>query len=156
MQDWPPELGADENIVKIAVALMDSKLPEASSKGIPKQHTSMAVEATKEFLKEVDFLSDEQKQNIVKCVEEHHGVDNFYSVESEIVCNTDCYKFLHPKGVFDYCSILGRRHNNLNKELTQLEYKMDEKYGALSLDIVKEELEPYYRSFKELISKTKE
>lgn len=150
------ELGADENIVKIAIALMDSKLPEASSKGIPKQHTSMAVEATKEFLKEVDFLSDEQKQNIVKCVEEHHGVDNFYSVESEIVCNADCYKFLHPKGVFDYCSILGRRHNNLNKELTQLEYKMDEKYGALSLDIVKEELEPYYRSFKELISKTKE
>lgn len=68
------ELGADENIVKITVALMDSKLPEASSKGIPKQ----------------------------------------------------------------------------------LEYKMDEKYGALSLDIAKEELEPYYRSFKELISKTKE
>lgn len=118
--------------------------------------TIQGIKATKELLKEIDILSDEQKENLIKCVEEHHGVDKFYSIESEIVCNADCYKFIHPKGVFDYCSILGRRFNNLSKELEQLEYKMDEKYNAMSLDIVKNELEPYYNSFKKLIAKTKE
>lgn len=33
---------------------------------------------------------------------------------------------------------------------------MDEKYNALSLSIAKQELEPYYKDFKNLISKTKE
>lgn len=148
------ELKADENVVKIAIAMADSKLPEASSIGEPKRHTMMAIEATKDLLKDAN-IDETQKQNIIKCVEEHHGVDNFYSIESEIVCNADCYKFLHPKGVFSYCSILGRRFNNLPKELEQLEYKMDEKYNALSIPMLKQELEPYYKSFKELISKAK-
>jgi len=150
------ELNADESVVRIAISMMDSKLPEAASLGIPKQYTLMSVEATKDLLKEIDVLSDEQKKNLIKCVEEHHGVDKFYSIESEIVCNADCYKFIHPKGVFCYCSFLGRKFNNINKELEQLEYKMDEKYKAMSLEIVKNELEPYYNSFKELLSKTKE
>lgn len=133
--------------------MMDSKLPEAASLGKSKQHKLMGVKATKDLLEEIDILSDEQKYNLIKCVEEHHGVDKFYSIESEIVCNADCYKFIHPKGVFDYCSILGRRFHDLSKELEQLEYKLDEKYKAISLGIVKNELEPYYNSFKELISK---
>lgn len=149
-------LNADENIVKIAIAMMDSKLPEAQALGDLKQHIPMAIEVTKELLKETDALTEKQKKNIIKCVEEHHGTEHFYSIESEIVCNADCYKFIHPKGVFDYCSILGRRFHDLKKELAQLEYKMDEKYQALSLDIVKKELKPYYDSFKKLISKTKE
>lgn len=148
-------LNADEFVVKIGISMMDSKLPEALSIGEPKKHTIMAINATKELLKDAN-IPDAQKQNIIKCVEEHHGVDKFYSIESEIVCNADCYKFIHPKGVFSYCSMLGRRFNNLPKELEQLEYKMDEKYNALSLSIAKQELEPYYKDFKKLISKTKE
>ena len=97
--------------------MMDLKLPEALSNGNPKQHKLMVIEATENLLKEVNVLNDEQRQNLIKCIEEHHGVDEFYSIESEIVCNSDCYKFIHSKGVFDYCSILGRRFNNLNKEL---------------------------------------
>ena len=150
------KFNADENIVRIAIAMMDSKLPEAISLGKPKEHKIMAVEVTREMLKDVDELTDDQKENIIKCIEEHHGVDKFHSIESEIVCNADCYKFIHPRGVFDYCSILGRRYHDLEKELEQLEHKMDEKYNAMSLDCVKDELEPYYNSFKELISKTKE
>ena len=147
---------ADESIVKIAISMMDSKLPQALADGKPSQHKLMAVEATENLLNEVNILNNEQRKNLMKCIEEHHGVDNFYSIESEIVCNAYFYKFIHPKGVFDYCSILGRRLNNLNEELKKVEYKMDEKYNAMSLEIVKNELEPYYNLFKELISKTKE
>ncbi len=35
--------------------------------------------------------------------------------------------------------------------LKQVEYKMDEKWNILSLDICKQELEPYYKQFKDLI-----
>ncbi len=47
--------GADENLVKIGISLMDCKLPEASHLGTPKQHISMSSNATKEFLKEADL-----------------------------------------------------------------------------------------------------
>ena len=53
------EYGADEKIVKIALAMMDSKLPEASSLGVGKQHISMSSTATKELIKDVSFSMKE-------------------------------------------------------------------------------------------------
>ena len=91
------EYGANENIVKIALAMMDSKLPEASSLGVTKEHILMSSNATKEMLKDVNCLTESEKENIIKCVEEHHGVEKFYSIESEVVANADCYKFVSPK-----------------------------------------------------------
>ena len=146
---------ADINVVKIALALMDSKLPEATFLKNPSAHKDMAVEATKNFLKDADALTKNQKENIIKCVEEHHGAEKFHSIESEVVCNADCYKFLYPEGVFSYLSILARRLNDFPKELAQLEKKMNEKYMLISLPSVKEELESYYKKYSELLSVAK-
>ncbi len=101
------EYGANENIVKIALAMMDSKLPEASSLGVAKEHILMASNVTKEMLEDVSCFNEKEKENIIKCVEEHHGVKKFYSIESEIVANADCYKFVSPKGILYYSSMLG-------------------------------------------------
>jgi hypothetical protein len=149
------EYGADEKIVKIALAMMDSKLPEASSLGVGKQHISMSSTATKELIKDVDCLSESEKENIIKCVEEHHGAEKFYSIESEVVANADCYKFVSPEGVFYYASMLGRRLHNFDKELEQLEFKLNEKHNTISLDLVKNELEEYYDFFQKAISNAK-
>lgn len=149
------EYGADENIVKIALAMMDSKLPEASHLGTPKKHISMSSDATKEMLKDIDFLSEDVKENIIKCVEEHHGVEKFYSIESEVVANADCYKFVHPKGVLYYSSMLGRRFHDFNKELEQLNFKLNEKHNTISLPLAKEELEEYYDFFQKSINEAK-
>lgn len=149
------EYGADENIVRIALAMMDSKLPEASHLGIPKEHVSMSLVATKEMLKDIDFLDDKTKENIIKCVEEHHGVEKFFSIESEVVANADCYKFAHPKGILFYSSMLGRRFHDFNKELDQLEFKLNEKHNTISLPLVKEELESYYELFQNAINEAK-
>lgn len=149
------EYGADENIVKIALAMMDSKLPYAQHIGTPKEHVSMSVEATKELLKDADCLSDYDKENIIKCVEEHHGVEKFFSIESEVVANADCYKFIHPKGVFYYSSMLGRRFHDFDKELDQLEFKLNEKHDTISLPLVKEELESYYEFFQKSITEAR-
>ena len=60
---------ADKNIVRIAVAMMDSKLPEAAHLGVGKEHIKMSAEAAKELLKDADCLDEKQKENIIKCVE---------------------------------------------------------------------------------------
>lgn len=147
--------GADENIVKIGISLMDCKLPEASHLGTPKQHISMSVDATKKILKGFNFLDEDTKENIIKCVEQHHGAEKFFSLEAEVVSNSDCYKFIHPKGVLYYSSMLGRRFHNFDKELEQLNFKLNEKHNILSLDFAKEELEPYYEIFQKVINKAK-
>lgn len=146
---------ADEKVIRIAIAMMDSKLPEASFLKKAPEHIKMGIEATRKLLDNDESLTSKQKENIIKCVEEHHGVKKFYSIESEIVCNADCYKFLHPKGVLSYHAILGRRLNDYYLELTQLEKKMDEKYNAISLNIVKDELDEYYKAFKNYLKEAK-
>lgn len=146
---------ADENIVRIALAMMDSKLPEAQHLGTQKEHISMSSSATKKLLEEATLLNDKEKENIIKCVEEHHGVEKFYSIESEVVANADCYKFIHPKGVFYYSSMLGRRLHNFSKELEHLDFKLNEKHDTLSLPLAKEELEPYYQFFQKAINEAR-
>lgn len=147
--------GANEDIVRIGVSMMDSKLPEASHLGTSKQHISMSSEATKEMLKEADFLDEHTKENIIKCVEQHHGTEKFFSIEAEVVANADCYKFIHPKGVLYYSSMLGRRFHDFTKELEQLNFKLNEKHNTLSLGLAKEELEPYYEFFQKAINEAK-
>lgn len=146
---------ADKNIVRIAVAMMDSKLPEAAHLGVGKEHIKMSAEAAKELLKDADCLDEKQKENIIKCVEQHHGVEEFFSIEAEVVANADCYKFIHPKGVLFYASMLGRRFHEFDKELEQLDYKLNEKHNALSLPMAKEELEPFYEFFQKAINEAK-
>lgn len=149
------EYGADENIVKIALSMMDSKLPEASHLGKPKEHISMSSDVTKELLKDIDFLSEYDKKNIIKCVEEHHGVEKYFSIESEVCANANCYKFVHPKGILFYSSMLGRRFHDFNKELDQLEFKLNEKHNTISLSLVKDELESYYEFFQKAINEAR-
>jgi len=153
-EDLANKYNANLDIIKIGIALMDSKLPYSQKLGTPKKHTEMAVEATIKLLEEYE-IDDKIKENIIHCVKEHHGVESYYSIESEICANADCYKFLSPKGVFSYCSLLARRHNNLEKELEQLESKMDEKHNIASLEEVKNELNDYYHTFKKLLSEAK-
>lgn len=141
----------DKNVVLISLALMDAKLPEAVRNGTPKEHTKMGIIAATDILNEVTDMSEETKTNILKCIEEHHGSENYYSKESEVVANVDCYKFLSPKGIITYISILGRRLNDFEKEWEQLEKKMDEKYQHLSLEIAKEELTSVYLTFKKYL-----
>lgn len=147
---------ANEDVVTISLALIDAKLPEAVRLGTPKEHTKMGLSAAKEILDKVTDMSDEMKENILKCIEEHHGSDKYYSIESEVVANADCYKFLSPKGIITYISILGRRLNDFEKEWEQLEMKMDEKYQHLSLDIAKSELNECYLTLKKYLSACRE
>ncbi|MCD4704894.1 hypothetical protein K8R66_02340 [bacterium] len=142
------------DIVKIGVYLMDVKLGEAKKSDKLTEHVQMSVGATKEFLSKFN-ISDEEKDKILNCVGAHHAQIPFICKEVEICCNADCYRFIHPRGIFAYLNLLGRRFDNVDDCLKQVEKKMEEKYNALSLDICKEELEEYYQKFKRLIEDSK-
>lgn len=129
---------------------MDVKLGQALKENRITEHVQMSVDATKEFLNKFK-VSDDEKNKILNCVEAHHAQVPFICKEAEMCCNADCYRFIHPRGVFVYLNILGRRFDNVDACLEQIEKKMEEKYSALSLDICKKELEEYYQIFKKFI-----
>ncbi len=139
---------ADIDIVKIGTRLMDIKLGQAAVEGKVGEHTRMSVEAANEFLEK--FKTDKDiKEKIINCVEAHHG-GPYKCIEAEICANADCYKFIHPRGFFSYLISLGKTMP-LEDALKQAESKLEEKHKILSLEIAKNELEPYYQAIKKLL-----
>jgi len=143
------DLKADSNIVAVGTYLMDCMLGVAFKKGRLKDHIAMSAEKAQEFLSQYPDLSNPVKENIVACVSEHHGVKKFSSLESEICCNADCYRFASVAG------FVGGVHHGREMDLADLlalyKSKADEKWHALSLDICKQELEPQYKAIQKLI-----
>lgn len=145
------ELNANCTIVNIGIALMDVMLGDAANKGLQTQHVQLSKKYAEEFLKQFE-LSNEIVDNIINCIEAHHGNVPFNSIEAEICANADCYRFIHPKGVLYYFTVLGRRFNDFDKELNQAEAKLDEKMKIASIPSVKAELTQYYEIFKKYIA----
>jgi hypothetical protein len=151
-QELAEKLEAEKDIVMLGTILMDLKLGECLKENKLTEHVGRSSKASGEFLEQFD-LSEEVKNKIISCVEEHHGVEKFSCKESEICANADCYRFIHPRGVLAYLTLLGKRYDDFEDCLTQLTKKMEEKYNILSIDICKEELESDYKIIKELIKK---
>jgi len=153
-EELAEKLNANKDIVILGSVLMDLKRKQAMEEGRIKDHVKMSHDAAAEFLNQFN-IPKEDKQKILNCVEAHHGDVPFACIEAEICANADCYKFLHPKGVLLYFTILGKRFDDFPKVLEGVEEKLEEKHNALTLDISKKELEPYYKAFKELFEKAK-
>ncbi len=144
------DLGANDKIVEIGTLLMDVKIGEAVSLEKLSEHVKMSHDFTKELLCKYPEISKEDKKNIEACVLEHHGEKNFYSLESEICCNADCYRFCTIEGV----SYVLRYFRDIEFEdlVTLINKKIDEKWDALSLDICKKELKPQYEILQKFMS----
>ncbi len=146
------ELGANIEIVEIGTLLMDCVLGQAIKENRQKEHIQMSYEKTDELLKKFSIL-EEDKNNIKHCVLEHHGVKKFYSLESEICCNADCYRFISVKGIF--LQIRNMREMPFEKIVEKLEEKVNEKWNALTLDIAKNELSIQYELIIKLLENLK-
>ncbi len=146
---------ANEDTVFIGICLMDIKLGEAIAEQKRQEHVKMAVDFATEFLKEYD-ISDAEKEDIINCIEAHHGKIPFQCIEAEICANVDCYRFLSPTGAFAHICSLASTFNNLEDILLEQKRKMDEKYKILSLNKVKEDLEESYQMLNKLINKRSE
>ncbi|MFA6274368.1 MAG: hypothetical protein WC662_04370 [Candidatus Paceibacterota bacterium] len=146
------ELGANIEIVEAGTLLMDCLIGQALEENRLNDHVQMSLEKTNELLKKYNF-SEQDKENIRHCVSEHHGVPKFYSLESEICCNADCYRFVSLKGFFSY--IKYGRDMSFEDLIILLKKKAEEKWNALSLDICKKELENEHKLILEVLKNLK-
>jgi len=141
-------LGADVQVAIIGTCMMDVKLGEAFKTGKQPQHVKMSADKAREFLV-AQGVSGPVLEKIVNCVEAHHKAVPFESREAEIVANADCYRFVHPKGVFHYIGTLTKRDMEFKAIIDGAEAKLEEKKNILSLPYCISELEPFYRMFKD-------
>lgn len=144
-------LGADKDVILMGTLLMDCMLGVAMKEGRVKDHIEMGESEAREFLSRFPELIGSERENILQCVKQHHGAEKFYSLEAEICCNADCYRFASVRGV-----IGGMRHSRpmpLEELVNLYSLKADEKWNVLSLEMCKKELEPQYRAIKEFLSK---
>ncbi len=130
---------------------MDIKLSDAIKGGRQQEHVNMSYEFAKEFLKDYD-ITEEELDKIMNCIEAHHGGVPFTCIEAEVCANADCYRFIHPIGVFTFAGVLTKNGDNLEEQINQLKYKLEEKHKILSLNKAKEELEEYYQMFSKLFN----
>lgn len=142
-------LQADKDIVLLGTLLMDCKLGKAFKEGRLSEHVEMSEKGAREIFFQFPELDEQVKKKVIYCVRQHHGVDSFYSLEAEICCNADCYKFVSVKGMLG--GIRYTREMPFEKLIELFSRKADEKWHALTLDICKKELEPQYRVIKELL-----
>lgn len=148
------KLGEDKEVVAIGCYLMDIALGDALKEGRAKDHVIMSVEKSRKFLVQFN-LSEDIINRILLCVSSHHNKNGFDSKESEICANGDCYRFLHPFGIFRFLISHGERNLSYEEGLNFSLKKLEEKWSILSLDVCKQELEPYYNYFKKELSNAK-
>lgn len=144
------DLGADVDLVRAGVALMDIKLGQCAKEGRQPEHVKVSAEFAAKILADLHVDSDTTKL-LINCVEAHHGKVPFGSLEAEIVANADCYRFIHPRGVMSFYATVLRRGNEHDAALKAVKAKLDEKKGILSLDAAKEDLDKYYDWFTDIL-----
>ncbi len=146
------ELGANVDIVEAGTLLMDCLIGQAIQERKLEKHIEMSLAKVNELLKK-SKLSDKQKENIRHCITEHHGSDKFYSLESEICCNADCYRFISIKG-FSY-AMRYLREMSFDDLVNLLEKKVNEKWGLVSLDVCKHELSGQHEILEKMLGELK-
>jgi len=141
----------DEDLILLGSILMDIKLGEATTRGENQKHTEESFIVAKKFLDKYD-LSADVKIKILDGVKLHHGADRFPSLESEIIMNADCYKFLLLENIKRYYKTLKGREMGQKEAVEFMRYKFNEKKNALSLDYCKEDLKDEIEKIKKYLS----
>lgn len=151
--DLAKKLNANIEIIEAGTLMMDCVLGNAIKEGKIKDHVDMCYQKTKEILSDFNDVSQKDKDNILQCVLQHHGSDKFYSLESEICCNADCYRFASIKGFT--ISIRYLRDMPFDETISLVSSKVDEKWNALTLNVCKKEIEPQHEVIQRFLEKLK-
>ncbi|PIV09389.1 hypothetical protein COS51_03360, partial [Candidatus Roizmanbacteria bacterium CG03_land_8_20_14_0_80_36_21] len=72
------ELKANKEIVLLGTLLMDCMLGPTFKAGKMQEHVSMSISKADELLSKDSEITRDEKINILKCVEQHHGTDKFF------------------------------------------------------------------------------
>ena len=144
------QLHANAEIVLLGTLFMDCMLGPARKEGKQSEHALMSAQEAKKFLTQFHNFSEKDKENVYYCALQHHGGTSFYSLEAEICCNVDCYRFASVKGAIG--GMINGHSINLDELIALYRQKADEKWNALTLEICKKELKPQYQAIKEFLN----
>jgi len=142
--------GANKDIVALGTILMDVKLGEAKSLGKINEHIKMSADASEEFLKKLNVDKD-VIDNMLECINEHHGVKKFSSTEAEVCANADCYRFLRPDLIMAFITGLTGNGMKVDDAVKFTLKKIEEKHKILSLPKAIKDLRTYYATMKEFL-----
>ena len=131
-------LSANKDIVLLGTLLMDCALGIAIKHGKLPEHIKMSHDAAKDFLDQDSDITSGEKLSVFNCILEHHNGKDFSSLESEIVCNADCYRFASIPGFY---FALTHFDQNLTPNMPEFfKSKFIEKNNLITLDFVKQDL----------------
>lgn len=147
-------LGANVDLAKCGTALMDIKLGEAFKTGVQPKHVQMSAEYAKEILEKLQ-VDAKTTDILLNCILAHHGQIPYKSLEAEIVANADAYRFISERGVFTTYKFALDMGKNHNEALDFVQFKLDEKFKSLSLDLAKAELTELYYTLSNFIVKAR-
>lgn len=145
-QELAEKLHADKETVLLGTLLLDCMLGFTVKEGKIGEHVERSALKVEELLSQFPEIDEKTKENILQCVRQHHGVNEFYSKEAEICCNADCYKFISVAGFIG--GIQNNSDMNLQEMIAFYTQKAEEKWNALTLEVCKKELEPQYKAIK--------
>lgn len=131
-------LHADLNIVLLGTMLMDCDILQAIAQNRMPDHIKMSCDAAKSILDQDGDITEPEKEKILKSILEHHGNIGFSGLESEIVCNADCYRFASVQGLYSAQRYFRNMENDEFIKLLKTKFK--EKSYAITLDYVKDDL----------------
>lgn len=152
-QELATKLGANLQIVEAGTLLMDCMIGQAIKEGRIRDHIEMSRAKTDKLLA-ASNLDPATQENIRHCVLEHHGVTKFYSLESEICCNADCYRFASIKGIT--IAIRYARDMSYEDLVALLGNKFEEKKAAMTLSVCKDELGQQIKTIQDWLSNLKD
>lgn len=130
----------NHNALWIGAYLSDMYITEAIKTGNIKNHVPMALDRAKQIIED-NKISKDEAEIILEIIRTHHGGEQKH-LESKIFKNADCFKFLHPRGVFHIFSAYYMERTKDEPDLKKrfalgMEYtmfKVDEKFALVDLD----------------------
>lgn len=148
------KLHADEKVVVVGCYLIDIALGKAVKEGRQQDHEKMGVEMAKQFLAKFN-LDEGYEEKILNSIAAHHGRVKHNCIESEIVQNSDNYKFLDPTGVM-ISLFYHPKDWDFKYSIALLRQKLEEKHNLVTLDICKKEMDENYKIIKQFLDKVVE
>lgn len=150
------EVGADVVLCKIGAILMDIKLGECMANKCVPLHIQKGCEFIEPILDELG-VDKKIKQVLLDCIKFHHGTkDEVYpNIESEVVANADCYRFLTHAGTYGNILFADSLGFDQNQNVEFCLNKLEEKFSVLSIEKAKSDLTENYENIKEFLNKCK-
>jgi len=146
---------ANKKVILAGSYLADYKLGLALKQNRIQDHVKMSCISARKLLKRLK-IEDKISDEIIHCIEAHHGTIPYKSLEAEIVANADCYRFLTMRGVVGFINNLSQRNDqDINGIIKYVEQKANEKWNVISLKEVKKELSVYYKEIQKLVYNAK-